>query len=174
MAGQSHTWSRLASAVGYPEEGWTHTLACAAGTGADVQVEEALGAFGLEVAPLSLRALQQAYVEAFDLDPASTLDIGWHLFGDGPDRGMFLLFVREALERAGVAETGELPDHLGHLLRLLGRESDADAADLARLIAPAVGRVRDGLVSRRSPYRHVLAAIHRLLEEAAAREEVHP
>ncbi len=121
-------------------------------------------------------AVQQAYVEAFDLDPDCSLDVGWHLVGDGPDRGLFLAFVREALTKASIAENGELPDHLSHVLRLIGREAEEDAADLARLIAPAVGRIADALARRQNRYSAVMTAIHRLLNSvsASALEEVHP
>ncbi len=174
MDERAAAWNALAAVVAYPGDGWTAAIAaCAGGAAGDAAAAEALAAFARDVASLPLRRAQQIYVDAFDLDPDCALDLGWHLVGDGPDRGVFLSFVREALARAGVAETGELPDHLPHLLMLIGREPETEAADMARLIAPAVARVADALTRRANPYAHLLHAIHRRLAVAGSREEVH-
>jgi nitrate reductase delta subunit len=117
-------------------------------------------------------ARQEQYVDAFDLDPACTLDIGWHLFGDTPDRGAFLSTLREELARAGVPEGGELPDHLPTLLRLIARADATAAAELAARIAPAVARVHAQLSARGSPYGEVIGAVSRELAGVTAPQEI--
>jgi nitrate reductase molybdenum cofactor assembly chaperone NarJ/NarW len=115
--------------------------------------------FAEAIAGPSLGALREQYTETFDLDPACALDVGWHLFGERHERGAFMAALRDDLRRAGVSETTELPDHLIHVLPLVGREPPDRAAALAALVAPAIERMHRALVARGSPYVHVLAAV---------------
>lgn len=119
----------------------------------------AIERFAASVAGLSLPALQEEYTAAFDFDPACALELGWHLYGDAFERGAFLVEIRDALTRAGVAESDGLPDHIAHLLPLLAREEAECAQAHAAMIAPAIARVRESLQKRRSPYLDLLAAI---------------
>ena len=112
-------------------------------------------------------ALQEQYVETFDLDPLSTLDMGWHLFGDAPERGAWLAALRADLARAGVRETSDLPDHLPALLRLIARTDDVSASELAALLSPAVARMRDRLAAQHNPFADVIENVSRLLEMRA-------
>jgi nitrate reductase delta subunit len=118
-----------------------------------------LGRFADAIAGPSVGELQEQYTETFDLNPACSLDVGWHLFGETHRRGAFMAALREDLRRAGVPETAELPDHLTHVLALVGREHPARAAALAALVAPAIEAVHRALATRGSPYVHVLAAL---------------
>jgi nitrate reductase delta subunit len=130
--------------------------------------------FAAEVAGMSIGELQEQYTATFDLDPACALDTGWHLFGDAHQRGAFMAALREELERAGVRDTAQLPDHLTSVLRLVGREHPVSASGLAALIAPAIDTVHRALARRQSPYVHVLAAIRAVLAgvEADVHQEV--
>lgn len=114
-------------------------------------------------------SLQEDYTDTFDLEPACSLELGWHLFGDTRDRGGFLAALRDDLRRAGVEETAGLPDHLAHLLSLIAREPSERAAEHARLVAPAIASVRSALAFRCSPYVHLLDA-SALLMTACARQ----
>jgi len=116
---------------------------------------------------LSLTDLQERYTAVFDLNPACTLDLGWHLFGETRERGGFLVVLRADLERVGVPEVTELPDHLFHVLALLGREEPDRAAVLAALVAPAVAGVRAALEARGSVYADLLAAVDSLVARSA-------
>ncbi len=64
-------------------------------------------------------------------------------------------------------ESGELPDHLSHVLPLLGSLAPEQAAELARgAVAPALATMSKALESTENPYRHVLAAARTLVDEA--------
>ena len=117
----------------------------------------------LEYPSLAPPATQERYVATFDMNPACSLDVGWHLYGDAPERGAFLATLREDLTRARVEERGDLPDHLPTLLRLIPREDDRSASQLAGLIAPAVARLRDVLMAEGNPFAEVLDAVARML-----------
>jgi nitrate reductase assembly molybdenum cofactor insertion protein NarJ len=120
-------------------------------------------------------AMQELYVQAFEFNPACTLEIGWHLFGENYERGEFLVRMREQLRRHGIAESTELPDHLTHLLPLVDRMDHNEAAELAgQYLLPALSKIKDGL--RDHGYRPVIAAIEAKLEAdfpGAPRRPIH-
>jgi nitrate reductase delta subunit len=137
----------------------------------------ALQRFEQQTDALSLTDLQEQYTAVFDMNPACTLDLGWHLFGETRDRGGFLAVLRADLERVGVPESIELPDHLFHVLALLGREEPGRAEVLAALVAPAVAAVHAALEERGSVYTDLLAAVDSLVARygaGARREAVAP
>lgn len=77
-----------------------------------------------------LEAMQELYTQSFDLNPAATLDIGWHLFGESYKRGAFLVGLRQDMRESALEEGTELPDHLPYVLRLLARLPADEHADL--------------------------------------------
>ena len=118
------------------------------------------------------RALQEAYVETFDFDPECSLEMGWHLHGDRPERGALLARLRADLAAVQVSEGVNLPDYLPTLLRLIARCDEAAAAALAAAIAPAAAGVLDRLRARQNPFVAPLEAVVRAL--ALPREEERP
>jgi nitrate reductase molybdenum cofactor assembly chaperone len=137
---------------------------------ADVRAWDRL-ADALEYPSDAPAAVQEQYVAAFDLDPACSLDVGWHLFGEAPERGAFLASLREDLARAGIYERGNLPDHLPTILRLIAREDEESAAALAAIIAPAVTHLREFLRARGSPFADTIDAVARALDARQRQEE---
>ena len=108
-------------------------------------------------------AMQELYVQTFELNPACTLEIGWHLFGENYERGEFLVRMREQLRRHGVAESIELPDHLTHLLALIGRMEHSEATDLVgSSVLPGLGKIKAALGD--STYSELIVAIEKKLE----------
>lgn len=149
----------LAALVDYPVETLEEPLLdCledpAIEPGAVADLERFAGA----IADLSVSELQEEYAATFDFGQACSLDVGWHLFGDTHERGAFMAALREDLDRVGVVEDAELPDHLTHVLALLARDPDGAPA-LAETIAPAVDAIERALVDRASPYAYLVAAI---------------
>ena len=108
-------------------------------------------------------AQQELYVQTFEFNPACTLEIGWHLFGENYERGEFLVRMREQLRRFGIEETTELPDHLTYLLELIPRMDRDEAAVLAgQYILPALAKIREAL--KENPYAPLIAAIEERLQ----------
>ena len=108
-------------------------------------------------------AQQELYVQTFEFNPACTLEIGWHLFGENYERGEFLVRMRALLRRYGIVETNELPDHLTHLLALIPRLDRGEAAELAgQHILPALAKIRQ--VLNDNPYAQRIAAIEDTLQ----------
>ena len=126
----------------YPDETYVdRALACAAVTGS-----REIRSLADALASLSLGQIQEAFIQAFDMNPNATLEIGWHLFGEQYERGEFLVNLRGRLREAGIAECGELPDHLLHVLPLMSQMQPEDArAFAAKFVLPALGKVEAGL-----------------------------
>jgi nitrate reductase delta subunit len=137
---------RRASLLEYPDRTFFRRLAecCAADT--------ALEPFAARVSAMSLPALQEMYTKTFDLNAGCTLDMGWHLFGERPERGVFLADLRSQLASADVEEGNELPDYLPLLLKLVARLPSDTASALQAALAPAVDRLRAALAADGSPY----------------------
>jgi nitrate reductase delta subunit len=113
---------------------------------------------------LPVEALQELYVATFEFNPACTLEIGWHLFGENYERGEFLVKMRDQLRRHGVAEFTELPDHLTHLLPLIARMKHDEAASLTgEYLLPALAKVRTAIGGKNNPYEEPLAALEETL-----------
>lgn len=157
----------LAPLFAYPDEAYAaraHEAATRTG-------DEGLAAFAAAVAALPVTSLQEAFVQAFDLNPAATLEVGWHLFGEQYERGAFLVDLRGQLREAGIAETGELPDHLLHVLPLVGAMPSADAAAFAaRVLAPALERIAAALPAA-SPFAGLVLAARAALPGTGPGEE---
>lgn len=172
MTTSAETWNRLADLIEYPDAGPLEDRvdACLAAT-AGFDVASSLERFRSAIANGGLSLMQERYVEAFDFDPACSLDVTWHLLGDVPERGACLSHLREDLARTGVTEGHELPDHLPTLLRLIAREERAAASELAAFIAPAVAQLHERLNARGNPFGEVMDAIAQMLARLQRQEE---
>jgi nitrate reductase delta subunit len=166
-------WYALARLVEYPDAR-THDDACAMLAAAhDTAGAAAARAFVDATAALPLTTLEEEYTAAFDFDPACTLDVGWHLFGESRERGGLLARLRADMQRAGIPESRELPDHLTQVLQLIAREPEDRAAPVAEMVKPAVSAIERALVKRGSPYAHVLAAIYEEMTALSDRAAAH-
>ncbi|MCC7240969.1 MAG: nitrate reductase molybdenum cofactor assembly chaperone [Acidobacteria bacterium] len=163
MAGDSALLVLLARALTYPDAATPALVAecSAAGRWAEPAAAAELALFAKALAGDTVDTMQERFTQTFDFDPKSTLDIGWHLFGENYERGDFLVRMREALAAHGLEEGVDLSDHLPNLLRLLARLPPEAAAELASAsIVPAVEKILAGLDGRDTPYEHVVKSVH--------------
>lgn len=124
-----------------------------------------LEAFHARTRGLSTSQLQELYTRTFDLNPACSPELGWHLFGERYERGLFLVKLRQLMRRVELAETTELPDHLAGVLELLPRLGEEEAADLAAAcVLPALAKMRETLEDETHPYLALLELAARLVE----------
>jgi nitrate reductase delta subunit len=113
------------------------------------EARAALEAFDAAIRGLPTEALQELYTRTFDLNPACSPELGWHLFGERYERGLFLVKLRQLMRRVELPETTELPDHLAGVLRLLPRLPAEEAADLAAAcVLPALATMRGTLAGK--------------------------
>ena len=153
--------------LSYPQEGYLGLVEACRPLVAEVDVESAdhLGCFGEQLSGQNTDELQELFVRTFDLNPICALEVGWQLFGDNYDRGDFLVRMQDELRRCGVERSTELPDHLCHMLLLLGRMEPDRAHELATTaVLPAVNKMLAGLEGKSIPHEHVLRAATRVLE----------
>jgi len=119
-----------------------------------------LEVFERRIREMPFEALQELYTQTFDWNPDTTLEIGWHLYGENYDRGDFLVKLRGALREHGVPESHELPDHLAHVLPLLDRLPAGEQAEFAaRYVLPAVEKLCGGLARSESPFLELLSCV---------------
>ena len=152
--------------------------------------EAAIG-FSRYVESQPLYDLEEAYTRAFDLNPTCSLEIGWHLFGEEYVRGLFMVRMRNEMRERGLEETGELPDHVVHVLAVLAAMHPDPARELARAcVCPAVGKMlaafdkppqdQNAAVAADQPFQPLVKALAEVLLEEfdlprtalEAREEV--
>lgn len=163
---RANEFEMLASLLSYPGEDYlgkaVHCLELLAES--DPEAAAPLGEFLEQTRSFSLQGLQELYAATFDLDPACSLEVGWHLFGENYERGEFLVKMRGELRRLGVAESTELPDHLAHALAALGHmEPEKAAAFVTACLFPALDKMRAGLKGKSNPFENVLRAAGHVL-----------
>ena len=92
------------------------------------------------------------------------MEVGWQVYGEQYQRGIFLVNMRQLVRDLGLIESPELPDHLTHILPVLGRIDPEDASILAgRWVLPSVEKMADVLAKEESPYESVLRCIAEVL-----------
>lgn len=105
---------------------------------ADAALE--LGRF-IELLPSDdLQAMQELFTRSFDVQAATTLDVGYVLFGDDYKRGILLANLNREHRIAGVDTGTELADYIPNLLRLMALIEDEEVLhDLAyAILGPAL------------------------------------
>jgi nitrate reductase delta subunit len=107
----------------YPDEELFNRLdevASAADQLGSAEIESAIRAFINALNTQSLIQIQERYTAVFDIDPATTLNMTYHAFGDNEKRAAALAHLQHHYEQAGWERiTGELPDFLPMMLEFL-------------------------------------------------------
>ncbi len=123
-----------------------------------------VSAFGEFLEQHDATQLEEAFTGTFDVNPSCALEVGWHLFGEEYARGMFLVRMREEMRKYGIAESVELPDHITHVLAIIGAMPEDEAERfVCACVRPAVAKMQRALNERETPYRHVVACLEEIL-----------
>jgi nitrate reductase delta subunit len=124
------------------------------------------------VMPLSVGELEELYTRTFDINPVSSLEVGWHLYGETYERGAFLVQMRDLLRRYAIEESSELPDHLTHALHALGRMDESEIREFVPTrLARALDKMLEGFAVNPNPYEHVLQATRILARQSVTVQE---
>lgn len=131
------------------------------------------GEFAEYSAERTIGELQEEFTRTFDLSPKTTLDIGWHLYGEDYARGTFLVKMRQLMRRFEIAESIELPDHLSHILQIL---ACMDHQEATPFVTDTVLRALDKMIDQdtletQSPYMNVIRTLRILLRAEFAAGE---
>ncbi len=105
-----------------------------------------------------LLGAQEAYTAAFDLDPKGCLNLTYHRWGDGKERGEALAAFRRMYAQGGCRPaTPELPDYLPMVLEMISRSGGAPP-EPARGYGPEIEAVAARLRESGSPWAPILTA----------------
>jgi nitrate reductase molybdenum cofactor assembly chaperone NarJ/NarW len=147
MIAQTTVFTALAEVLIYPERDFHyHVKTCRQALLKHPEALEHYELFVKSVAGLSVDDLEEIYTRTFDVNPLSTLDMGWHLYGETYQRGRFMVEMRAVLKKFGVEEGGELPDNLCYMLRALDRmEPEMRGPFTREIVLKALAKIIDGL-----------------------------
>lgn len=152
----------LAGLLSYPAAGFHAQVAAAPAEIRPVCAPAAdrLAAFAAFVERQPVSELEELFTRTFDINPACSLEVGWHLFGERYERGDFLVRMRTHMRALDLPESSELPDHLGHVLPVLGRLPREEAeAFAAQSCLPALDKMCEAFGPEPHPYLDLLEAI---------------
>ncbi len=119
--------------------------------------------------------MEELYTKTFDLTAATTLHIGYHLFGETPKRSAFLVRLEEAFESDGFSSGNELADHLCVLLRFFNVASDPEfvAPLVDECVLPVLQTMEKALPEKNGGYRPAIRSLRlfmRHLQRALEKE----
>jgi len=178
MVPRAQRYDLLAGLFDYPREGgYAERLERCAATLEDGYPAAAalLEPLRKRVRGMSREQVEEMYTRTFDINAVCTLEIGWHIYGEDYARGAFLVRMRERLREMNLPESMELPDHLTHVLMLLGRLAGDDADGLAaRYVLPGLEKMLAGMNDKDNPYRALLEALAGVVREDHDVEAVSP
>lgn len=109
--------------------------------------------------------LEELFTRTFDLAPLCCPYISAHLYGDESyDRGGFMSKLNQRYEEAEFELHGEMPDHLGIILKFAPNLSSEELDELIHfcLIKP-VGEMTANLKDSDAPFYHLLETVNKML-----------
>jgi len=124
------------------------------------RAREVLADFAGYLQSRRLIRLQEEYSRYFDLNPAASLNLTYHRYGDSRDRGAALVQLLQVYHGAGYEPaTGELPDYLPLVLEFLAICPKAEYDWLVQEYRPQVEVLADRLNRAGTPYAHLLSIV---------------
>jgi len=167
MVARSQRYDLLAHLLDYPEQGgYAEMVARCIEALEDGYAEaaEILRPLHDHVHSMSAGEVQELYTRTFDINAVCTLEIGWHIYGEDYARGALLVKLRQQLRLMNVPESCELPDHLTHVLLLMGRMTGEEADELAaRYLLPGLDKMLEGMTAGEHPYRALLETVSKVV-----------
>lgn len=119
-----------------------------------------------EIERAGLSALEQEYVDTFDVTRKCCLHLTYFLHGDTRNRGVALVQFKQAFRAAGVEladEDAELPDHLSVVLEFGACHDPGTAWKLLNDHRVGIELLRSALERRDSPWLSVVQALRATL-----------
>ncbi|MFV0437915.1 MAG: nitrate reductase molybdenum cofactor assembly chaperone [Desulfopila sp.] len=112
---------------------------------------------------------QEMYTAAFDLEPAYSLNLTYHLLGEGEERGKVLanllrLYRQQGFDYGG----GELPDYLPMVLEFLALCPNPEEYPLLRSCLGVAGTLAERLQEQDHPYAGLLGLAAGILSPSSA------
>jgi len=117
--------------------------------------------FVAHVQEKTLAEQQEYYIGTFDVQALCFLDIGYVLYGEDYNRGVFLANMKKEQERANNNCGSELPDHLPNMLALLPKMNDKSLAEelVVSMMIPALGKMIEAFRTDGNVYKGMLEVL---------------
>ena len=130
-------------------------------------ITESVQSFADFVNSQSLESLEELYTQTFDVTPATSLYLGYHLFGETPKRSEFLVKLTEAYQSHSFSSGIELADHLGVMLRFLSVAEDPEFSLplLKECILPTLEKTEKELKKNENQYALVIGPLLMFLRQ---------
>jgi len=158
----------------YPEAGLLDSLASLEGAVseiADPGRKTSCADFLRHLKNTPLLRLQESYSATFDLNPSTSLDLGYHRWGDGKERGGALARLVSLYLEAGYEVVDRvLPDHLPLVLEFLSLCPHEMALEIINEYESQVATLASRLAEDGSPY----AGLLRMVSESFATRSPKP
>ncbi len=161
-------YQRLAEVIDYPGPDFSQRVdECIALSSLDEEATALLKEFQASLEKIPPETMEKRYTKTFGPGATCYPYVGYHLFGDGNHRGVFLAGLKEHYQVYDFSAGNELPDHLGVMLRFLARDDDGEERDelLSLCILPALRKMLQGCKDEENPYQKLLKTILLLFQE---------
>ena len=114
---------------------------------------------------LTLTEWEELHTRTLDLSPLFVPYVGHVIWGENYRRGEFMADLKRQMELCDVDLRGELPDHIGTVLRYLAVAPNP-FVDLVTVLPEAVNSMRSAIriAESSNPYRHVVGATQSVVE----------
>lgn len=113
----------LSVLLSYPGEDYLNQIKEIEAIAADMPLDEfknSINEFIAYIKTQSMVRLREIYTDAFDVSPATTMNLTYHILGDNEKRAGMLTRLQQVYQDAGYERiSGELPDYLPLLLEFL-------------------------------------------------------
>jgi nitrate reductase molybdenum cofactor assembly chaperone NarJ/NarW len=156
-------YEHLASLVSYPDAGLFRALdGCIRALAPELpEAATLLAHFRDAAGELGQDALEEAYIQVFEMQAVTALYIGHQLFGEDWRRGTFMACLKGRYQECGFTCGAELPDHASVILRFLSVEQRGPEKDelIGDCIVPALYKVLRAIEVKKTPYGNVLRAL---------------
>lgn len=161
----------LALLLDYPDGDLFNSLGEIVSVAEQVQpteMQSAIKRFVEYLRPQPLIQAQECYTAAFDVDPAATMNMTYHIHGDNEERAAALARLQRSYERAGWERaTGELPDYLPLMLEFIAVCGHPAHAGAVWKCLQGLGKLTAHLEKKAPAY---AALLHPLAQMAADRK----
>ncbi len=152
-------YGHFVTLVSYPDRNVYPALdGCAAEAASELpEAAGLLEQFRRSAVSLGQAALEENYIQTFEMRAEAALYVGHQIFGEDWRRGVFMAGLKERYRPLGLEHGVELPDHLSVVLRFLEQcEPGPEREDLVvQCVVPALRKIIRAIEGK-SPYEDVL------------------
>lgn len=110
--------------------------------------------------------MRERYTALFDMNPSTTLNVTYHIWGDGEKRARLLTDLQQTYSSAGFEKTTtELPDFLPLMLEFMAEVPEARRFETIQKSLKGIEKVVERLRKTDPPYSDLLAPLAGILRE---------